>query len=106
MRNKKAKTLINRQLVKEMQDQRAARQPVRQSSSVFGIVCSATPEVRSLKLYATQEVARKALKVLADERRHKLGVHWHEETEDMFFYTFGWEEHPVRYTIIELHVEN
>lgn len=98
MRNKKAKTLVNTQLVQEM---RVARQ----SNSVFGIVCSATPEVRSLKLYATKEIARKALKGMADERRHKLGVNWHEETEDMFFYTFGWEEHPVRFTIIELHVE-
>jgi hypothetical protein len=105
MRDKKAKTLINKQLVQEMTDMRAARQPVRQSNSVFGIICSATPEVRNLKLYGTKELARAKLKELADERRHKLGVHWHEETEDMFFYTLGWEEHPVRFSIIEIHVE-
>lgn len=104
MRDKKAKTLINQQLVKEMQE-RVARQPTHQSTSVFGIVCSATPEVRNLKLYSTQELAREKLRELADERRHNLGVHWHEETDDMFFYTFGWEEHPIRFSIVEFKVE-
>lgn len=74
--------------------------------SVFGIVCSTTPEVRNLKLYATKELARQKLKELADERRYKLGVHWHEETEDMFSYTLGWEEYPVRFSIIEINVES
>jgi hypothetical protein len=98
MRDKNAKTLINQQLVKEMQESR-------KRSSVFGIVCSATPEVRNLRLYGTKESARKHLKALADERRHNLGVHWHEETEDMFYYTLGWEEHAVRFSIIEINVE-
>lgn len=75
-------------------------------NSVFAIVCSATPELRSVKFYATQEIARRELKKLASERRYKLGVHWHEETEDMFFYTLGWEEHAVRYSVVELHVED
>lgn len=98
MRDKTVKTLINEKLVKEMKESR-------KRGSVFGIVCSATPEVRNLKLYGTVELARKRLKELADERRHNLGVHWHEETEDMFFYTLGWEEHPVRFSIIEISVE-
>jgi hypothetical protein len=78
---------------------------MRDKKSVFGIVCSATPEVRNLKLYGTKELARKQLKALADERRHNLGIHWHEETEDMFYYTLGWEEHAVRFSIIEINVE-
>jgi hypothetical protein len=76
------------------------------NSSIFAIVCSATPELRSVKFYGTREIARRELKKLADERRYKMGVEWHEETKDMFFYTLGWEERPVRYSIVELHVEN
>jgi hypothetical protein len=100
MRDKKAKTLINHPLVEEMKANR------KQSNSVFAIVCSATPELRSVKFYATREIARRELKKLADERRHNLGVHWHKETEDMFFYTLGWEEYEVRFSIMEIHVEN
>ncbi len=101
MRNKQAKTLINKQLVQEMQDKAA----VRQNNSIFAIVCSVSPDLHHTKFYGSRELARKQLKSLADERRHKLGVHWHQETEDMFFYTLGWEESPVRYSIMELHVE-
>lgn len=81
------------------------RQETRSKHSVFGIVCSVTPDYHHLKLYDTRELARKRLKEMANERRHHLGVHWHEETEDMFFYTLGWEEHPVRFSIIEFTVE-
>lgn len=105
MRNKKAKTLINKQLVQEMKDLRAVEQPVRQSNSIFAIVCSVSPDLHHTKFYGTKELARRQLKKLADERRLNLGVHWHQETEDMFFYTLGWEEHPVRFSIMELHVE-
>jgi hypothetical protein len=66
-----------------------------EKSSVFVIVCSATPSLHSMKFFATKELARARLKKLADERRHNLGVHWHEETEDKFSYTLGWEEHYV-----------
>ena len=75
-------------------------------TSVFAIVCSVSPDLHHTKFYASQELARKQLKKLADERRYKLGVYWHEETEDMFFYTFGWEERSVRYSILEIKVEN
>jgi hypothetical protein len=74
-------------------------------SSIFAIVCSCSPDLHHIKFFAKQGLARQQLKKLADERRYKLGVEWHEETEDMFFYTFGWEECPVRYYIQELNVE-
>lgn len=73
--------------------------------SIFAIVCSVSPDLHHTKFFATKELARVKLKKLADERRHNLGVHWHEETEDMFFYTLGWEEHAVRFSILEVNVE-
>lgn len=74
-------------------------------TSVFAIVCSATPDLHHLKLYATKELARKQLKALADERRYKLSVCMNDDTEDKFSYTLGWEEHYVSFGIIELPVE-
>ena len=74
-------------------------------ASVFAIVCSATPDLHHLKLYATRDLARAKLKKMADERRYNLGVHWHEDTPDKFSYTLGWEEHYVSFSINELHVE-
>jgi hypothetical protein len=85
----------------------SSKEPVMsKTKSIFAVTCSATPELRNIMFFATIEGARKYLKSLADERRHNLGVHWHEETEDMFFYTLGWEEHPVRFFIVELAVGN
>lgn len=74
-------------------------------SSIFAIVCSISPDLHHTKFFSSRELARKQLKKLADERRYKLGVEWHEETEDEFFYTFGWEERSITYSIIELHVD-
>lgn len=95
-------TLINKELVKEMIDKRKTPTP---GTSIFAIVCSVTPDLHHTRFFATKEFARTVLKKMADERRHNLGVHWHEETEDMFFYTLGWEEHAVRFSIQEFHIE-
>jgi hypothetical protein len=73
--------------------------------SVFAIVCSVNPSLHDIRLYASKELARKQLKKLVDERRFKLGVDLHKDTEDMFFYTLGWEERPVKFSILELKVE-
>jgi len=75
-----------------------------QSSSIYAVVCSATPELRSAKFFSTKDSARKHLKLLADERRHKLGVHCFEENEDKFSLLLGWEEHKVSFAIVELAV--
>ena len=73
-------------------------------SSIFAIVCSATPTFHNTKFYSTKELAQKQLKKLADERRYKLGIHCFEETEDKFTYLLGWEERRVSYSILEIEV--
>ena len=79
---------------------------VPKNKTIFAVTCSATPELRNISFFSTIEGARKYLKSLADERRHNLGVHWHEETEDKFSYTIGWEEYPVRFFIVELAIRD
>ena len=75
------------------------------SNSVFAVVCSATPELRNIKFFATKAGAQTYLKSLADERRHKFGVHCFEENEDKFSYLLGWEEHSVSFSIKELAIQ-
>ena len=70
--------------------------------SIFAVVSSNFPELHHTKFFASKEGARKYLKSLADERRHKLGVHCFEETEDKFTYLLGWEEHRSTFSIAEI----
>jgi hypothetical protein len=73
--------------------------------TVFAIVCSATPSLHSIKFYATRELAQKQLKLVASERRHKMGVDCFVEEENRFSYLLGWEEHKVSFAIVEIPVE-
>lgn len=73
--------------------------------SIFAIVCSATPSLHNIKFYTTKQLAKVQLKKLANERRYKLGIDMFEEQEDSFSYLMGWEEVKVKFSVIELSVE-
>ena len=81
--------------------------------SIWTIVCNTSSEYRfpacyvlhNLKYYATQELARRELKHLADEKRYAFAVKWltDEDKPDHFAYLFGsWEERRISFDIIEL----
>ena len=73
--------------------------------TVFAIVSSAIPNLSNIKFYATKELAQKRLREMADERRHKMGVDCFKEEENKFSYIFGWEQHGVSFSIVEVSVE-
>lgn len=68
------------------------------------IRCNIIPDFK--KLYINKENARQALKTIADERRHKLGVRVHDDSQDVFSYTLGWEECFVMYSIVDIETED
>ena len=63
------------------------------NTSVFGIVCSATPTLHATSFWGTKELARTELKRLLDDRQYKIGVIIVENTQDKFSFIIGWEQH-------------
>lgn len=77
-----------------------------ENKNIFAIVCSATPNLYGTKFFTTKSGARTELKNLANERKHKLGVHCFEQTDDQFSFLLGWEEHKVIFSIVELPLQD
>ncbi|CAB4196907.1 hypothetical protein UFOVP1290_427 [uncultured Caudovirales phage] len=73
-----------------------------ENKTIFAITCCSTPELRNAQFYSTIELARKQLKLMASERKHKLGVKCWNEDKNSFSFLLGWEEHSVKFAIIEL----
>ena len=63
--------------------------------SIFIINCG--NDLMNARLYSTRELAREALKKIADNRRHKPGVNVIRDEPDRFMFLIGWEEHPVSF---------
>jgi hypothetical protein len=77
-----------------------------QQKSIFAIISNQTSQyLTSNKFFLSQEAARARLKKMAEERKYNLGVYHFEQTEDSFSFVLGWENHDVRFTIVELPVE-
>lgn len=83
---------------KEVSDQKS-------NNTIFAVVSSTSPELRNVKFFSTKEKAMIFLKTIAQERRHKMGVDVIEDTTEKFSYLFGWEEHQVTFSIVELPIE-
>lgn len=64
--------------------------------------------LRDSKFYTTYEKARKELKKIADERRHRMGVQITEETENSvgFLVGGGWQGPGVTFRIKEIDVND
>jgi hypothetical protein len=74
--------------------------------SIFAIASSASlSPLRDTRFFSSKESARAVLKDMRNDRRHKMGVNVIEDTDDKFSYLFGWEEHQVTFTIVEISLE-
>lgn len=58
--------------------------------------------IRNSEFFSTKQLARIALKSIANDRRHKLGVSVVVNEEDKFSFIVGWEEHKVTFSVVEL----
>lgn len=74
------------------------------SSSIFAIVTN-DQSIRTSKFFSTKEKAKSVLKDMLEERRYKMGVQCIQESENGFSYIFGWEEHKVVFSIVEIDVQ-
>lgn len=68
-------------------------------------IATGNQTLNNTKFYSTKELARAKLRDIKLERQHKLGVHVHDDSEDKFSFTIGWEEHFVCFSIVEVNIE-
>lgn len=61
--------------------------------------------LREARFFSTKEKACQALKEKRDATCHKLGVDVIEDNETRFSYLFGWEEHKVTFSVVEIEIE-
>lgn len=72
---------------------------------IYAVTSGSDYKIHTAKYYSTKELAQKALKEIAKDRKFRPGVNHIEETEDTFSFIFGWEEAKVTFRIIPVPIE-
>jgi hypothetical protein len=70
--------------------------------TIYAVTNGADRNISTAKYYSTKEIAVDALKIIKDERRYRLGVTVIVDSDEIFSFLLGWEEHQVTFSIIPI----